>query len=97
VISAKWNMFKKKEVSDFHKNLWGISNLGKNRAQITQLNIYDQNLIVSLDLSDFVNLEKLNCSDNKINHLIISSNVNLRELDLSVNNFWKSFLIESFD
>lgn len=44
----------------------GWNNKGKKKEQITKLDISKQNLTDSLDLSKFVNLKTLNCSNNNL-------------------------------
>src|SRR2546429_4030096 len=51
----------------------------------TELVITKKNLEGHLDLSDFINLVKLNCSDNRLGSLDISKNTRLIELDCSYN------------
>jgi len=48
-------------------------------------NIYSQGLKGHLDLSDFVNLEKLNCRNNEFVSLDVSKNVKLKELNCYKN------------
>ena|SRR5688572_1586189 len=55
------------------------------REKETELTIRKQNLGNHLDLSDFLNLEKLDCSDNQLTSLDISKNTQLVELDCSYN------------
>jgi len=50
------------------------------RGSITELNIKGENLERELDLSDFVNLEKLDCSSNQLTILNLNKNVKLSEL-----------------
>ncbi|GBC08653.1 hypothetical protein RclHR1_00830004 [Rhizophagus clarus] len=57
----------------------------KLREEETKLYINNRNLIGHLDLSDFVNLKKLNCSENQITSLDISKNELLTELDCYQN------------
>ena len=55
------------------------------RATITGLAIAHGNLTGSLDLSDFVNLEELNCWDNQLTSLDLSNCPNLTKLHCSDN------------
>ncbi|RGB40044.1 hypothetical protein C1646_688548, partial [Rhizophagus diaphanus] len=57
----------------------------KEREKETRLIICKKNLEYHLDLSDFVNLEKLNCSENELTSLDISKNKQLTEIDCSQN------------
>jgi len=49
----------------------------KKKSEVVELNIFNKNLEGPLDLSDFVNLEELNCSRNKITSLDIRKCSNL--------------------
>lgn len=51
----------------------GWNNQGKTRAEITKLDIWNKNLEGNLDLSDFVNLKELDCSENKLTSLDVSN------------------------
>src|SRR6185369_3021892 len=64
------------------------------RSKIRRLNISDKNLEGSLDLSDFVSLEKFNCSNNKLTDLDLSSCSSLKELHCQNN---KLVSVEFFD
>jgi len=44
--------------------------LSEEKGKITNLNISSKNLEGNLDLSDFVNLETLDCGDNKLTGII---------------------------
>ncbi|EXX73154.1 uncharacterized protein OCT59_006968 [Rhizophagus irregularis] len=55
------------------------------REKETMLVISKKNLENHLDLSEFVNLEKLNCSGNDLTSLDISKNKHLTEIDCSQN------------
>jgi chromosome segregation ATPase len=57
----------------------------KMRQEETKLYIDNMNLVGRIDLSDFIKLEKLNCSDNQITSLDISKNKLLTEIDCSKN------------
>ncbi|RGB40046.1 hypothetical protein C1646_800907 [Rhizophagus diaphanus] len=57
----------------------------KEREKETMLVISKKNLENHLDLSEFVNLEKLNCSGNDLTSLDISKNKHLTEIDCSQN------------
>lgn len=50
------------------------------RKEITKLNIKEKNLQGSLDLSDFANLEKLDCENNKLTELKVDNCLNLKSL-----------------
>jgi hypothetical protein len=93
----------------FNNEMGGWSNFGKSRKEITKLNISSKELEDELDLSDFSNLQILDCSKNQLTnlnlinqHLLTGLNchdnkfsdlsflthlTNLRELDLSTNQF----------
>lgn len=60
-------------------------NKGKMRYEITHLKLSDLNLIGSLDLSDFINLEKLDCSTNQLTELILSNNNKLKKVNCYSN------------
>ncbi|CFW93402.1 putative Non-specific protein-tyrosine kinase [endosymbiont DhMRE of Dentiscutata heterogama] len=61
---------------------WSIdNNFGKQRKEITELDIRWRNLTGNLDLSDFVNLRKFNCSSNKLTGLDLTNCVWLKEID----------------
>jgi len=55
----------------------------ENRAKIVKLEIANKNLHRSLDLSGFINLEKLDCHGNNISDLDLSDCSKLKELDCS--------------
>jgi hypothetical protein len=58
------------------------------RNTIKELNINSKSLQGTLDLSDFVNLEELGCSYNKLTSLILPKDIsNLKKLNLSENDF----------
>ncbi|CAG8742560.1 4245_t:CDS:2, partial [Racocetra persica] len=57
------------------------------RKEITKLNISSKNLQGILDLSDFVNLEELNCSGNKLTFLKLDNCLKLRRIYCGKNNF----------
>ena len=50
------------------------------RNEIEEIDISNQNLESELDLSDFINLEKLNCSDNNLIDLNLNNCKNLKTL-----------------
>ncbi|CAB4388410.1 unnamed protein product [Rhizophagus irregularis] len=56
------------------------------RKKLNELIITNENLEGHLDLTDFINLEKLQCSKNKLTSLDISKNEKLIEIDCSQNN-----------
>ncbi|WNE40522.1 MAG: hypothetical protein GBAus27B_000589 [Mycoplasmataceae bacterium] len=58
-----------------------------NRQHYRELIIDDKNLEEELDLSNFTNLEKLNCSYNLLTNLNLTKCQNLTELDCSNNKF----------
>jgi len=60
-------------------------NTKEKRNQAKELYIGRKNLEGYLDLSDFINLEKLNCAWNKLTSLNLTNCVNLKELECSVN------------
>ncbi|CAB4415500.1 unnamed protein product [Rhizophagus irregularis] len=56
------------------------------RTNLNELKMTNENLKGHLDLSDFINLEKLDCSNNELTSIDISKNVKLIEIDCSQNN-----------
>jgi Leucine-rich repeat (LRR) protein len=59
-------------------------NYPRERRKIIELDIRNNYLEGELDLSDFVGLEKLNCSNNRLTNLVLPSNsTNLSYLDIS--------------
>src|ERR1043165_5169491 len=50
------------------------------RKEITKLDIGNKSLESSLDLSDFVNLEELDCRDNKLTELRLNNCLKLKRL-----------------
>jgi Leucine-rich repeat (LRR) protein len=71
-----------------------VNNRGKNRAEITELNIYREGLLGTLDLSDFIQLEKLQCWCNQLTSLNVNHCLNLNSLEIS-NNKLKSLNISN--
>lgn len=69
----KWNNGKEHE--DYNKT----------RTQITSLDIRRENLEDPLDLSDFTNLEKLDCLFNNLTSLNVSKCDKLKKLDCASN------------
>lgn len=68
------------------------------RKKVTVLDIESLNIIGVLDLSDFTNLEYLNCSDNLLTDLILYENLtNLEYLDIRSNNFDEQDLSYFYD
>ena len=63
----------------------GWNNYGKTRTEITKLDFSLKNLEGELDLSDFINLEKLNCSFNQLTNLGLSKCFQLTELNCRGN------------
>ncbi|CAB4414905.1 unnamed protein product [Rhizophagus irregularis] len=57
----------------------------EDRKKLNELIMTNKNLEGHLDLTDFINLEKLDCSNNKLTSLNISKNVKLTEIDCSQN------------
>ncbi|RHZ35216.1 hypothetical protein [endosymbiont GvMRE of Glomus versiforme] len=55
------------------------------RGKISGLEINDKNLEGHLDLSEFVNLKKLNCSENKLTSINLSNNERIEFVDCSDN------------
>ncbi|CAI2173144.1 11931_t:CDS:2 [Funneliformis geosporum] len=55
------------------------------RNQVTELNISNKNLEGELDLSDFINLEKLDCAFNKLTKLNLKGLKNLWHIDAGLN------------
>ncbi|PKY59705.1 hypothetical protein RhiirA4_550447, partial [Rhizophagus irregularis] len=72
-------------VSNAQKYLKTTYPTKKEREKETMLVISKKNLENHLDLSEFVNLEKLNCSGNDLTSLDISKNKHLTEIDCSQN------------
>ncbi|PKY49640.1 hypothetical protein RhiirA4_528245 [Rhizophagus irregularis] len=72
-------------ISNAQKYLKNTYPTKKERERETRLIINKKNLEYHLDLSDFVNLEKLNCSENELTSLDISKNKQLTEIDCSQN------------
>ena len=64
----------------------GWNNKGKTRQQITNLDIYGQNLEGSLDLSDFSSLKELNCSSNYLTELTVNDCLQLKKINCGWNN-----------
>jgi len=75
---------------------WLDANYPKeNRSEIKELHINgfdgeyhkyeEEKLSGSLDLSDFVNLEKLDCSGNLLTNLDLTKCINMQELDCGTN------------
>jgi hypothetical protein len=63
---------------------WLDENYPRERRKIIELDIRNNYLEGELDLSDFVGLEKLNCSNNRLTNLVLPSNsTNLSYLDIS--------------
>ncbi|RGB40090.1 hypothetical protein C1646_664139 [Rhizophagus diaphanus] len=58
------------------------------RKKLNELIMTNENLEGHLDLTDFINLEKLQCSKNKLTSLDISKNEKLIEIDCSQNNLF---------
>ncbi|CAB5190869.1 unnamed protein product [Rhizophagus irregularis] len=56
------------------------------RTNLNELKMTNENLEGHLDLSDFINLKKLDCSNNKLTSLDISKNEKLTEINCSRNN-----------
>jgi len=59
---------------------------GKSIVEITKLDIKEWGLAGELDLSDFVNLKELDCSNNLLTDLHLSKNPNLVEINFSSND-----------
>ncbi|CAB4415370.1 unnamed protein product [Rhizophagus irregularis] len=72
-------------ISNAQKYLRNTYPTKKEREKVTRLIINKKKLEYHLDLSDFVNLEKLNCSENELTSLDISKNKQLTEIDCSQN------------
>jgi Leucine-rich repeat (LRR) protein len=62
-----------------------INNFGKTREEITKLSISGQGLERNLDLSDFTNLEELNCSNNCLTNLNLNNCRKLKKFYCSNN------------
>ncbi|CAG8653559.1 17591_t:CDS:2, partial [Cetraspora pellucida] len=66
---------------------YGDKNFGKTREEIIELDIQEKALERELDLSDFKNLEKLECSDNYLTQIIYPPNPEkITFLHISNNN-----------
>jgi Leucine-rich repeat (LRR) protein len=84
----EWENYKKEtnleveSLSDW-KHLY--SNYGKRRAEITHLDISQEELAGSLDLSNFVQLTLLNCHLNQLTSLDVSNNTQLTRLNCGKN------------
>jgi len=58
------------------------------KARMEVIHINEKNLQGHLDLSDFTNLKRLDCSNNNLTTITLAPNLtNLKELDLRNNNF----------
>ena len=66
-----------------------------NRQHYKEIIMSDKNLVGKLDLSDFTNLEKLNCSYNQLTDLNLSGCQNLVELDCSNNEFTNTNFLQT--
>jgi len=62
-------------------------NTKEKRKRITYLNIQAERLEGDLDLSDFINLEEINCTSNQITSLGVSRNAKLKGIYCNRNNF----------
>jgi Leucine-rich repeat (LRR) protein len=60
---------------------------GKRRKEVEELDIGDKGLEGNLDLSDFVNLEKLDCNNNQLTDLNLTECIKLEELICYFNKF----------
>ncbi|WNE41602.1 MAG: hypothetical protein AM1032_000342 [Mycoplasmataceae bacterium] len=69
-----------------------FNNFGKSRNAITHLHISGQNLTDDLYLSDFINLESLNCSNNNLSNLNLSNFKNLKKVHCYQNKLTNIFL-----
>ncbi|WNE39993.1 MAG: hypothetical protein GBAus27B_000060 [Mycoplasmataceae bacterium] len=72
------------------------NNQGKRRDEITNLDISEQSLSGSLDLSDFTNLESLDCSSNKITSLSLKNCDKLININCSNNKLTNFDWLTSF-
>lgn len=63
------------------------------RKNIINLNIKNKNLVGHLDLSDFTDLKKLNCDQNKITKLDVSKCNKLKEITIHGNYYLTDFLL----
>ncbi|CAG8772675.1 2629_t:CDS:2, partial [Racocetra persica] len=65
------------------------------RQAITELNLNNEKLTGSLDLSDFVNLKELDCSENYLTNLNLNNCLQLKTINCSDNNLQQdlSFVI----
>ena len=60
-------------------------NTKEKRGKITELDISNQNLAGKLDLNEFINLEKLNCSRNQLTSINLDNCKKLREINCGYN------------
>ncbi|WNE41204.1 MAG: hypothetical protein mread185_000661 [Mycoplasmataceae bacterium] len=72
------------------------NNQGKRRDEITNLDISEKSLSGSLDLSDFINLESLDCSNNKITSLSLKGCDKLININCSNNKLTSFDWLTSF-
>ncbi|WNE40518.1 MAG: hypothetical protein GBAus27B_000585 [Mycoplasmataceae bacterium] len=63
-----------------------INNFGKKRAEITVLQLDNQNLTETLDLSDFINLAELQCWENNLTQIILPPNNQLEDIAVGNNH-----------
>ncbi|CAG8619755.1 7916_t:CDS:2 [Diversispora eburnea] len=89
-ISAQYylNQNYPKDGTCVRKNeIYKLDNFGKKREQITKLNISGEGSEGDLDLSDFTDLEELDCHDNYLTNLNLNNfikNNNLNTSDLTI-------------
>jgi len=77
-----------KDITQPNAQKWFDKNYPKNeREEVTFLNINGKNLEGELDLNDFINLEKLDCSFNQLTSLSLGNCEKLTHLNCSWNKF----------
>jgi len=74
---------KKKEVKEWLNNKYD----GEKRSEFKKLDISNEFLEGELDLSDYVDLEELDCSNNYLTSINLKNNEKLNSLNLTNNNF----------
>lgn len=69
----------------------------ENISEITSLDISSKNIAMLTGIADFINLEILNCSDNKLTEINISANTKLVELNFGLNEIKAIDLTNNLD
>jgi len=93
-VAQKWLDENYPEESTY-KGVIDLKNRGKKREEIKELKIKNKFLKGQLDLKGFVNLKKLDCSDNKITSLNVRDLTKLEYLNCSGNEISKLDLSEN--